>query len=144
MSMTFSSVDTGVPGFKVTPAFLPSARIACSERWMCGPGLDMHGDDVGAGLGEGLEIGIARRDHQMHVEGLGAECGRSAFTTPGPIEIFGTKCPSITSTWIQSAPAASMARTSSPSLAKSADRIEGEMMSGRGMSAGLQIAVRVT
>ncbi len=33
-------------------------------------GLDMHGDDVGAGLGEGFEIGIAGRDHQMHVEGL--------------------------------------------------------------------------
>ena len=33
-------------------------------------GLDMHGDDVGAGLGEGFEIGIAGRDHQMHVERL--------------------------------------------------------------------------
>jgi hypothetical protein len=30
----------------------------------------MHGDDVGAGLGEGLEVGVARRDHQVHVEGL--------------------------------------------------------------------------
>ena len=34
------------------------------------PGLDVHGDDVGAGLGEGFEIGIARRDHQVHVERL--------------------------------------------------------------------------
>ena len=33
-------------------------------------GFDMHGDDVGAGLGERLEIGIARRDHQMDVERL--------------------------------------------------------------------------
>ena len=33
-------------------------------------GFDMHGDDVGAGFGEGFEIGIARRDHQMHVERL--------------------------------------------------------------------------
>ena len=32
--------------------------------------LDVHGDDVGAGLGEGLEIGIAGRDHQVHVEHL--------------------------------------------------------------------------
>ena len=32
--------------------------------------LDMHGDDVGAGFGEGFEIRIARRDHQMHVERL--------------------------------------------------------------------------
>ena len=54
-----------------------------------------------------------------------AVCGRSAFTTAGPMVMLGTKWPSITSTWIQSAPAASIARTSSPSRAKSADRIEG-------------------
>jgi hypothetical protein len=62
-----------------------------------------------------------------------AECGRSAFTTPGPMVMFGTKWPSMTSTWIQSAPASSMARTSSPSRAKSADRIEGEMSGRAGM-----------
>ena len=33
-------------------------------------GLDMHGDNVGAGLGERFEIRIARRDHQMNVERL--------------------------------------------------------------------------
>src|SRR5687768_8775066 len=48
--------------------------------------------------------------------------------------MLGTKCPSITSIWIQSAPASSIARTSSPSRAKSADRIEGAMRSGRAMS----------
>src|SRR4051794_12962996 len=45
--------------------------------------------------------------------------------------MFGTKCPSMTSRWIQSAPAASTARTSSPSLAKSEARIDGAMTSGR-------------
>ena len=35
------------------------------------PRLGMDGDDVGAGLGEGLEEGIDRRDHQMDVERLG-------------------------------------------------------------------------
>src|SRR6185437_5507804 len=54
-----------------------------------------------------------------------------ACTTAGPTEILGTKCPSITSTWIESAPAASMARISSPNLAKSAERIDGAMVSGR-------------
>src|SRR5215813_2824611 len=39
--------------------------------------------------------------------------------------MLGTKRPSITSTWIQSAPAASTARTSSPNRAKSADRTDG-------------------
>src|SRR5579862_8914610 len=46
--------------------------------------------------------------------------------------MFGTKCPSITSRWIQSAPAASTARTSSPSLEKSDARIDGAMTRGRG------------
>src|SRR5215472_10565254 len=45
--------------------------------------------------------------------------------------MFGTKRPSITSTWIQSAPAASTARTSSASRPKSADRIDGATMTGR-------------
>ena len=44
--------------------------------------------------------------------------------------MLGTKWPSITSRWIQSAPAAATSRTSSPSLAKSADRIDGAMMMG--------------
>src|ERR1700756_4309076 len=44
--------------------------------------------------------------------------------------MFGTKRPSITSTWIQSAPATSTARTSSPSRPKSADRIEGATITG--------------
>src|SRR2546423_5647951 len=51
--------------------------------------------------------------------------GRIACTTTGPMVMFGTKWPSITSTWIQSAPARVTASTSSPSRLKSADRIEG-------------------
>ena len=36
-----------------------------------GTGLHMHGDEIGARLGqEGFEIRIARRDHEMHVERL--------------------------------------------------------------------------
>src|SRR5688572_6132954 len=45
--------------------------------------------------------------------------------------MFGTKWPSMTSTWIQSAPAASIARISSPSLEKSDARIDGAIKSGR-------------
>ena len=33
------------------------------------PGLDVGGDDVAPGLGEGRDIGIDRRDHQVNVEG---------------------------------------------------------------------------
>ena len=32
--------------------------------------FDMDGDVIGAGLGEGFEIRIAGRDHQVHVERL--------------------------------------------------------------------------
>src|ERR1700732_724781 len=46
--------------------------------------------------------------------------------------MLGTKCPSTTSRWIQSAPAASTARTSSPNLEKSDARIDGAMTRGRG------------
>ena len=56
--------------------------------------------------------------------------GRNAFTTPGPMVRLGTKCPSITSTWIQSAPAAETACTSSPRRAKSAAKIDGDMRTG--------------
>ena len=31
-------------------------------------GFRMHGDDVGAGVAEGLDVRIDRRNHQMHVE----------------------------------------------------------------------------
>src|SRR5690606_12259004 len=47
--------------------------------------------------------------------------------TCGPKVMLGTKWPSITSRWIQSAPAAATASTSSPSREKSADSTEGAM-----------------
>src|SRR6185312_3812504 len=61
--------------------------------------------------------------------------------TTGPMVMFGTKCPSITSTWIQSAPAESTARISSPRRVKSADRREGAMMMGGTLGRRRQAAV---
>src|SRR5882757_4609786 len=61
--------------------------------------------------------------------------GRSEYTIGAPIERLGTKCPSITSTWIRSAPARSASATCSPRRAKSAARIDGAiftMSSSRG------------
>ena len=48
-----------------------------------------------------------------------------------PKEMLGTKSPSITSQWIQSAPAAVTLATSSPRQAKLLARIEGAMIEGR-------------
>src|SRR5262245_29624976 len=55
---------------------------------------------------------------------------RMARSTTGPSVILGTKRPSITSTWIQSAPAASTARTSSPNRVKSAESTDGAIRIG--------------
>src|SRR5579863_193827 len=67
-------------------------------------------------------------------------CGRSAFTTTGPIVMLGTKWPSITSTCSQSAPAASTAFASSARREKSAERTDGAMMAAGmgGVSAGVR------
>ena len=54
--------------------------------------------------------------------------------TDGPKVMLGTKCPSITSRWIQSAPAASTASISSPSRLKSEARTDAAILSGRDMS----------
>src|SRR5215469_11120066 len=61
---------------------------------------------------------------------------RTALTTTGPKVRFGTKRPSMTSTWIQSAPARSTARTSSASRPKSAERMEGATRTGPPATAG--------
>src|SRR5438105_6812207 len=50
---------------------------------------------------------------------------RRSATIFGPNVRFGTKWPSITSTWTQSAPPASAAATASPRRAKSAERMDG-------------------
>src|SRR5579871_2130462 len=55
---------------------------------------------------------------------------RIDFTTGGPSVRFGTKCPSMTSTWSQSAPAAFMRSASVASRAKSPERIDGAMRTG--------------
>jgi hypothetical protein len=93
------------------------------------PGFGVNGDGVRARIRKGLQKPSTGEIIRWTSNGL-AVCGRSAFTTAGPMEMLGTKCPSITSTWIQSAPASSIARTSSLSRAKSADRMEGAMRTG--------------
>src|SRR5258707_15826000 len=50
---------------------------------------------------------------------------RKDFTTGGPSVRLGTKCPSMTSTWITAAPPASASLMSAPKRAKSAERIDG-------------------
>ena len=49
-------------------------------------------------------------------------------TMNGPMLMFGTNMPSITSTCMKSAPASSAAFISSPSLRKSAERMDGDIL----------------
>ena len=54
------------------PHPLARALDALESAIQVGACFDVDGYGVGTGLGEGLDIGIDRRDHQMHVEGPGA------------------------------------------------------------------------
>ena len=59
--------------------------------------LDVHRDHRGAGLGERVDVAIGVGDHQVDVE----RHRRDALerrTTGGPMVMFGTKWPSMTST----------------------------------------------
>src|SRR5215831_11544752 len=101
----------------------------------------MHEQMISAGTGEVVEVTLGLDDHQMHIHRFGLAL-RTASTTTGPIVMFGTKRPSITSTWIQSPPAASTACTSSASRPKSADKIDGATMIDRVISAGPRLGDR--
>ena len=68
--MTCSTLLSCVPGFMRHAGLLAERADRLQRAMDMRAGFDMHGDDVGARLGEGFEIGIARRDHQMHVERL--------------------------------------------------------------------------
>jgi len=63
----FWILSTGAILFMIAPLTL--AYVVLVQRAMdvrtC---LHVHGDDIGAGLGERFQIRIAGRDHQMHVE----------------------------------------------------------------------------
>ncbi len=50
------------------------------------------------------------------------------MTTGAPKVMFGTKCPSITSTWSQSALWPIVSAQAAPRAAKSADRIDGAII----------------
>lgn len=60
--------------------------------------------------------------------------GLTALMTGGPNVMLGTNAPSMTSRWTQSAPELSTRATSSPSLEKSAERIDGDTRVMRGPS----------
>jgi hypothetical protein len=59
-----------------------------------------------------------------------ATCERILETMGAPKVMFGTKCPSMTSRWTQSHPLSTTPEQTGPRLAKSALRMEGDMIAG--------------
>mmetsp|Transcript_1562 Transcript_1562/g.5144 ORF Transcript_1562/g.5144 Transcript_1562/m.5144 type:complete len:214 (-) Transcript_1562:28-669(-) len=128
-SSTCSIWDRGVAGLSTTPALQPRSLIWYTHlcRWvveLCSAWMEMMSAPALAKSGMRCSGSTIIR---WQSRGLSVT-GRSASTTSGPIVMFGTKRPSITSTCTQSQPALSMASTCSPSLAKLAERIDGATM----------------
>ena len=69
-SMTYSIALTGVPGLSDDAGLLAERADRLQRAMQMRTGLGMDRDVIAAGLGEGFEIGIAGRDHQMRVEDL--------------------------------------------------------------------------
>mmetsp|Transcript_13146 Transcript_13146/g.31149 ORF Transcript_13146/g.31149 Transcript_13146/m.31149 type:complete len:212 (+) Transcript_13146:534-1169(+) len=128
-SSTYSMVSIGVAGLRTTPASQPRSLIWLTTRcrWMvddCSAWTLMMSAPALAKSGTRCSGSTIIRCTSRTL----SVTGRRASTTRGPMVMFGTKRPSMTSTCTQSQPASSMALTSSPSFEKSADRIEGETM----------------
>ncbi len=60
-----------MPGLSETPAFLPSRADVLQRAVKMRSGFSVHGDEIGARLGESPDIGVDRFDHQMRVERAG-------------------------------------------------------------------------
>src|SRR5215211_3050242 len=116
---------TGVSGFNTAPALHPSDLICLKvptisgqvSTWTVSPLAPAFANASRYRSGCSIIRWTSRGSLVMR---------RQVATINGPIVMLGTKCPSITSTWIQSAPAASTVAISSPRRAKSAERIDGE------------------
>ncbi len=119
--------STGVPGLIAIPARQPSSRIAARVRLACGVASSWKVIESAPAAAKASIWRSGASIIRWTSSAPPAECTRSAIdaATSGPIVIGGTKCPSITSTWITRAPAAITSSTCAPSWAKSAERIEG-------------------
>src|SRR5882724_5460302 len=122
--MMSSSTADGVAGLMATAARLPSVLILCTVRcklllpsqWTRNESEPAAANSSRKKSGSEIIRWISR-----------GRCvtRRRDWTIAGPMLRFGTKCPSITSTWIRSAPACSASATCWPRRAKSAARIDG-------------------
>ena len=106
------------------PEIEPSRLLSYPGR--VGHHLDVDGDQVRSSSGELLQMSLRVGDHEMRSR---RRAGRSCSDaiTGIPRDRLGTKCPSITSMWSRSTTGSTSA-TVSPSLLKSAARIDGAIL----------------
>jgi hypothetical protein len=129
---TCSRQSRGVDGFRATDGRAPAARMAWIVR--CRWGETSACTEIRSAPAFAKASTYRSGSTIMRWASMGSRVTlRTASTTSGPMVMLGTNRPSMTSTWIQSAPAASTARTSSASRPKSAERIEGAMRMGMRM-----------
>src|ERR1700732_367159 len=125
MSNTSSSISAGVAGLMTTPGRQPCTSMRCNVRSRCTQAswcteIQVAPASAKAGINSsGLSI---IKWQSKITSGIAA---RSDLTTGGPMVIFGTKWPSITSTCSNVPPASNAALASTASCAKFADNIEG-------------------
>lgn len=126
-SRSGTSFSTGVSGLTEIPTFRPFSFILCTAAWMSPSASQwtvMASHPASAKASMYLTGSSIMRWASKNL----SEYPLTALITGGPNVMLGTNIPSITSRWIQSAPALSVLAISSPSLEKSADRIEGDTL----------------
>ena len=79
--MAYSSALTGVPGLIDHAGLLPELPDGLQRAVQMRAGLGMDGDDVGPGLGEGLDD----RDRRARSSGARRTAGSSAGASPDDV-----------------------------------------------------------
>src|SRR5215510_10757577 len=119
-----SSIAAGVAGLMTTLARLPNTLMRCRVR--CRLFLPSQWT---RNASEPASVNSSRnKSGSVIIRWIsnGKRVTRRSDSMIGvPIEMFGTKCPSMTSIWMRSAPACSASPTCLPRWAKSAARMEG-------------------
>ena len=117
-----STASNGVSGLRASPARSPSWRI-CAISSSDPPTSHVHRAAIGAGLGKVFEVLPRISHHQMAIKEKRRVAAKRRHDR-GPRSRLGTKCPSMTSTWSQSADAAT-SPTCSANAPKSAANSDG-------------------
>mmetsp|Transcript_28887 Transcript_28887/g.81345 ORF Transcript_28887/g.81345 Transcript_28887/m.81345 type:complete len:291 (+) Transcript_28887:213-1085(+) len=138
-SMYGSTASTGVAGFRASPTYMPAAftsSMTSITSWLFLPST-ATGSPTRASMWKTYWSAPAFLYSWIHCWGLETMrwqsrkpevCFRRAASTGWPRVMFGTKWPSMTSMCSQSAPIFRILLHSSPRVAKSAERMEGQMV----------------